>query len=117
MIRMVRNLTRRKMTLEEFLKMPIKVPEEVVVPAEIKPIVDEICDKHNVMPRHIFGNGRDKQCVTARRDFVCTLHFKHRHTVGDIACIMKMDLTSVKHYLGLRVKSKVKYDDLQSIYQ
>lgn len=116
MIRITQNLTRRRMTLEEFLRMPIIVPEEVEVPAKLRPIADEVCDRHNVMPRHIFGNGRDKQCVEARADFVRTLHFKHRHTAQDIAHIMKMDPTSVKHYLGLRSKSKVKYDDLRLIY-
>ena len=117
MIRMTKNLPRRRMTLEEFLKMPIIVPEEVEVPAQLRSIADEVCDRHNVMPRHIFGNGRDKQCVEARADFVRTLHFKHRHTAQDIAHILTMDLTSVKHYLGLRLKAKVKYHDLQSIYR
>lgn len=105
------------MTLEEFMKLPIKVPTEVVLPVDLKPLFQEICDNHIVSPRHLIGGIRQKNVVAARRELIERMHFELRYQVSEIAAILEMDVTSVKHYLGLRTASKVKYGLLKSLYR
>ncbi len=105
------------MTLDEFLSMPLVVPEGTVLPKEVRPVLDEVCERHNILPRHIFNRKRHRQVVEARADFIRTLHFKYRYLPDEVACVMEMDLTSVKHYLGMRTKAKVSYEDLRKLYR
>lgn len=104
------------MTLEEFMKLPIKVPNDVVLPSDLKPLIEEVCDNHMISPRHLVGGIREKNVVAARRELIERMHFRLRYQINEIALILKMDVTSVKHYLGLRTASKVKYAHLKSKY-
>ena len=104
------------MTLEEFMKLPIKVPNHVVLPSDLEPLIGQVCDNHMISPRHLIGGIREKNVVAARRELIERMHFELRYQINEIALILRMDLTSVKHHLGLRTASKVSYAHLKSKY-
>lgn len=79
-------------------------------------ILRDICKRYDVLPDQVMNKSRNKVVVAARQEFICTLHFKHGYASARIATIMSMDLTSVKHFLGLRKSSQEKFADLQKQY-
>lgn len=107
---------KRRMTVEEFLKMRIEVPKEPELPGEVGKMLNMICHNHRVQPHEVLGKSRYQRVVAARRQFIEMMHFRLRFYPSEIAFVLSMDVTSVKHHLGLRTKSPVKYETLQSIY-
>lgn len=116
---MIRITGRRKkrMTVEEFLKMRIEVPKDPELPGDVGKTLNRVCHNHRVQPYEVMGKSRDQRVVAARREFIELMHFRLRFYPSEIAFVLSMDVTSVKHHLGLRTKSPVKYDHLKSIYQ
>jgi chromosomal replication initiation ATPase DnaA len=104
------------MTLEEFLAMPIKVPKGLVMPKGVKPAMDRVRRRHKVSAHDVFGKSRLKHIVAARREFINLLYFKYNYDPYSIAHILDLDHTSVRHHLGMRKPSKVKYGDLKKMY-
>jgi hypothetical protein len=75
-----------------------------------------ICAKHNVRVEDVLGRGKTQTIVEARKEFICILYFHHNFTAGDIGRLLDMDLTSVKHLLGLRKGSKTPHEVLRKMY-
>ena len=111
-------------------KKPIKAPlkvEQITKKEELIPrlripdgskgrILRDICERYEVQPYEVMGKRRTKIIVAARQEFICTLHFKYNYPASNIANLMEMDLTSVKHYLGMRKASPERFADLQKQY-
>lgn len=116
MLRRTTNSQRRRMTVEEFLKMRIEVPKDPELPGDVGETLNKACLNHRVQPYEVMGKSRDKRVVSARREFIEMMHFRLRFYPNEIAFVLGMDVTSVKHHLGLRKPSKIKYDDLKKLY-
>lgn len=117
MLRRTTNSQRRRMTVEEFLKMRIEVPKDPEFPGDVGETLNEVCFNHRVQPYEVMGKSRDKRVVAARREFIEKMHFRLRFYPHEIAFVLGLDVTSVKHHLGLRRTSLIPYDHLKSIYQ
>ena len=102
--------------MKEFVMKPvikIKLPK---VEGTFGEILAKICAKHNVRVEDVLGRGKTQTIVEARKEFICTLYFHHNFTAGDIGRLLDMDLTSIKHLLGLRKGSKTSHEDLRKMY-
>lgn len=102
--------------MKEFVSSPIPKIRLPKVEGTFGELLAKICAKHNVRVEDVLGKGKTQTIVEARKEFICVLYFHHNFTAGDIGRLLDMDLTSVKHLLGLRKGSKTSHEDLRKMY-
>lgn len=105
--------TLKETSQEDFLSQPVKKPRIKIIPGSIGSVLKRICAKHGTIPDEVLSKSRSRNIVDARREFICTLHFKHMYSSGRLAHMLNMDLTSIKHYIGERKKSQEPYEVLR----
>ena len=103
----------KSMTVDQFMKQELIKPKTINLDETIGYLLDEVCDRHMVRAEDVLGKTKYRHVSEARQEFICILHFKHKYLVGDIARLLDMDLTSVKHLVGLRPKSRFPYEVLR----
>lgn len=103
----------KSMTVDQFMKQNIIPPKKVELEEKIGDLLNEVCDRHMVRAEDVLGKTKYRHVSEARQEFICLLHFRHKYLTGDIARLLDMDLTSVKHLLGLRSKSRFPYEVLR----
>lgn len=104
------------LTMAKFVEQPILPPSETKLSQKIGDLLNDVCKRHDALPEQVLGRNRTENVVEARQEFVCRLFFKHHYTPGDVARLLDMDLTSIKHLLGLRKASKHPHDLLRKWY-
>ena len=103
----------KSMTVDQFMKQELIKPKTINLDETIVYLLDEVCDRHMVRAEDVLGKTKYRHVSEARQEFICILHFKRKYLVGDIARLLDMDLTSVKHLVGLRPKSRFPYEVLR----
>ncbi len=105
---------------DEFLNQQIIKLKQPVTPMvlseSLRSIVERICKKHNANVDDVLGKSRRVIVCEARFEIMQELHFKWKYEPSRLAHIFNLDLTSVKHMIGLRKESKVKYEVLRRRY-
>lgn len=102
--------------VEQFLAQPVKKPRIKILNGSIGSVLKKVCANHGTIPDEVMSKSRIQNIVAARKEFICVLHFKHFYSTGRLAYMMNMDLTSIKHILGMRKKSPIPYRDLRQKY-
>ncbi|ANS04609.1 hypothetical protein [uncultured Mediterranean phage] len=73
---------------------------EIHTPISLKHIREKVCEHYEIEIKELFNERRDKNLVSARRDF-CHLATKHtEHSKVIIGRAMGKDHTTVIHHLG-----------------
>jgi hypothetical protein len=103
----------KALTQKQLAQHKIVMPEETKLSDKMGALLSGICDNHGVRPENVLGRCRTVDAVKARQEFFCVLYFKYHYTPGDIGRLMNMDLTSVKHLLGLRKSSPYSHEILR----
>ncbi len=80
-------------------------------------VLRDVCERHGVDDFDVVGKSRLKEIVSARREFIAIMHFKHGYDHYQIANLLNLDRTSVLHHLGIRKASKVSYPHLRNLYR
>ena len=107
----------RDVDVQEFINQPLVKPRLKILDGSIGSVLKDVADAHGITPDDIMGKQRTKLIAKARADFVCTLHFKYKYAPARLAHMMNMDLTSIKHIIGLRKNSKEDYSTLRARYE
>lgn len=107
----------RDVDVQEFINQPLVKPRLKILDGSIGSILQSVAIKHDMLPDDIMGKQRTKEVAKARAEFVCILHFKYQYAPARLAHMMNMDLTSIKHILGLRKASKEDYSTLRERYK
>lgn len=103
--------------VEEFLEQLVVKKKPKFIEGTIGELLDTICAQYHTTPDEVLSKSRLKNISQARSEFVATLHFKHGYTIPRLSYLMNLDITSVRHMLGLRAKSKVTYADLKKRFK
>lgn len=107
----------RDVSVQEFINQPLVKPRLKILDGSIGSVLKKVANDNGMIPDDIMGKQRTKAIAKARADFVCTLHFKYKYAPARLAHMMNMDLTSIKHILGLRKASKEDYSTLRERYK
>ena len=108
--------TVKNVTLDEFLNQPIDKVKPKVIEESIRSIVERICAKFNVNPDDIVSKSRRSAVCEARFQIMQELHFKHNYQPSRLSYMFNLDVTSVKHMIGMRKQSPIKYEVLRRMY-
>lgn len=108
--------TVKNVTLDEFLNQPIDKVKPKVIHESIRSIVERICEKNRCTPDDVMSKSRRSNVCDARFQIMQELHFKHQYQPARLSYMFNLDLTSVKHMIGMRKQSPIKYEVLRRMY-
>jgi hypothetical protein len=108
--------TVKNVSIDEFLNQPIDRVKPKVIAESIRSIVERICKKNGCYPDDVMGKSRRSNVCDARFQIMQELHFKHHYHPSRLAYMFNLDLTSVKHMIGMRKHSPIKYEVLRKMY-
>lgn len=106
----------KTLSVSKFMAQPITPPREIKLSQKIGDLLSAVCERHSALPDQVLGKNRSENVVDARQEFVCRLFFIHHYTPGDIGRLLNMDITSIKHLLGLRKASRHSHELLRKWY-
>ena len=107
----------RDVDVQEFINQPLVKPRLKILDGSIGSVLEKVATDNGMTPDEIMGKQRTKAIAKARAEFICTLHFRYKYVPARLAHMMNMDLTSIKHILGLRKASKEDYSTLRERYK
>lgn len=107
----------KESTLNEFLEQPVVKQKIRPIDGKMGELLEEVCAKYHTKPEEVLSKQRFKNVSQARAEFMCILHFKHGYTIPRLSYLMNMDVTSVRHIVGLRKSSKAIYADLRERFK
>lgn len=112
-----RDKSLRDVDVQEFINQPLIKPRLKILDGSIGSILEKVATDNGMTPDDIMGKQRTKEIAKARAEFICILHFRYKYVPSRLAHMMNMDLTSIKHILGLRKASKEDYSTLRERFK
>lgn len=103
--------------VDEFLNQLVAKKRPKFIEGSVGELLDSICAKYHTTPEEVLSKLRARNISRARAEFIAALHFKHGYAIPRLSYLMNLDMTSIRHVLGLRKHSKVTYADLRDRFK